>query len=206
MSDAIFEANSWASGIEDVMRKYLSLEGDDLFSAVHTFEAHAYKSLPPYRDRTNDVKGLDALETALRKLTPVLEAVSTPSIMTLMAHFMHSGEYSEKDGERLAGSLLALTQDRDRLLAGIDASRKALDENDPLIRRSLKTLNVEAVQIVDAAIKVWDKHQDRPAPRKALNGGHSFGKFIGDLFYACDVEGDPKSAFRAWAQTYGAAT
>lgn len=197
--------SDWHTGIEGVMRDHLSLEGDDLFSAVHLFEGCAYKSLPPFRDKTNDVKGLDALETALRKLAPVLEGVSAPSVMTLMAHFFHSGEYSEEDGKRLAGAVLALTQERVRLLAGIDAARRDLDEPHPLIRRSLKTINLEAIQVTDGAVQVWAKYHYRPPPKKALNPASAFGLFVCDLFDACGLEADPKAAFRTWAQTYGAA-
>ncbi len=147
------------------------------------------------------MRALDAFETALRRVSPLFEEVSS---LTMMTFFLHLADFSEAERKRLGSVVFALTHEKEKLLDGINAMRLSLNENNPMVRRSTKALNIEAIRIVEGAVGVWSAYQDSPPPKRALNPATKFGKFLGDLFEACHISGDPKSAFRAWAQTYGA--
>jgi hypothetical protein len=61
-------------------------------------------------------------------------------------------------------------------------------------------MNLIGIQLVEAARFVWELSGANTAPTKDLNTASAFGAFLADLFEACEVQGDVRSAFRAWAK------
>lgn len=195
--------SSWWTAIEAVMRSHLKVAGQDAFRAAKTFEAATYLEVADFADVTTDMKAIDVLEIALRKVSPLLNDVSTASMLQMLSYFHHSGRFNDEEAKRLSATLYCLSHESDALLDSIDAARKSLKDGGPMVRKSTKTLNIEAIRAVQGAVESWTLFQSAPPPAKALNPASPFGNFLADLLEACSIQADPKSAFRAWAQTYG---
>lgn len=195
--------SGWWENIEDVMRTHLALADDDLFYSVRTFEAATYLRGDGFSDISTDTKVLDSLETAIRKLSPMLEELSEGSLGAMNTHFFENEGLSHPEAFKLICCILTVQFKKEALIRGIEAARANLKENGPLTKRTTKTLNIEAIKAVQGAIEAWQRFASTPPPTRALNPASPFGEFLADLFEACMIEADPKSAFRAWAGTFG---
>jgi len=111
-------------------------------------------------------------------------------------------EYYEEHGMPLAKIL-------EDYLCHATAIREAITRTMNVVSTSRKTrktpgqINIQGVKIVEAARFVWEKYTGKHPPSKDLNAASKFGNFLGDLFYAYEVEVLPKSAYRAWLRLNG---
>ncbi len=203
MNDAAEHAGGW-SAVEVVMREHLSLDEDQLFRAVRMVERDLYLTTDGLRDRSNDARSLDALIAAVRRLRPYFDDVSDGTSREVFRHFNTSAAVREDDRARLGNAYYVLAHKSREFLAALEGARRSLDDQAPTTLRTLKTINIAAIRCVGAAMEVWAEFQDRPPPARALNPASPFAAFLIDLMEACDIDGDPKAAFRAWAKTCGA--
>ena len=73
-------------------------------------------------------------------------------------------------------------------------------KSDPRTKRSLKLINVEAIGLVDGCRFIWKMATGKDAPSKDLNPASKFATFLADAMETCEIPGDPRSAFLAWAR------
>lgn len=108
-------------------------------------------------------------------------------------------DYMEKRGYPQNAAIEALLKYAPELKKAIANTKKDILAS-PRTRKSPSQINLGGVQCVEAARNAWEENTGKKPPSKDLNAGSAFGKFLADLFDAYEIEGEPKSAFRAWAR------
>jgi hypothetical protein len=86
----------------------------------------------------------------------------------------------------------------DKVLAGF--VEKANREIDGLPEQS--NINWQAVHAVDWLRRLWNIYTDSDGPSRALNPASTFCRFLGDGFDFLEIDADPVSAFKRWAEAY----
>jgi hypothetical protein len=113
----------------------------------------------------------------------------------MLGKILTMNEFQAAGGrERLA--LFTLADDVRSTLTAIEETK--LEVAGPAGRT--KPVNRPEVQAVDAARIVWELAGRKKAPAKDLAVGSPFFDFLSDVFYALELTGQPKSAFRAWVR------
>lgn len=175
---------------------------------------------PSVFDLKRDLEALDNLERALKALVSALQ----PGTMTQAASDTlgfrmiwgpHTETLREKSGERaetfdpevlsypgrvgqkVALSLGELEEHATAIRAAIQASKREIKLSGRA-RIGASRINFTGVQLVNSVRDVWQLETGEEAPRRALNPGSRFGKFLSEMFDAFEVDGDPRAAFRAW--------
>jgi hypothetical protein len=77
---------------------------------------------------------------------------------------------------------------------------KANREIDRLPEQS--NINWQAVHAVDRLRRLWKIYTDSNGPSRALNPASTFCRFLGDGLDFLEIEADPVSAFKRWAEAY----
>ncbi|MCF6304461.1 MAG: hypothetical protein L3J33_03735 [Rhodobacteraceae bacterium] len=108
-------------------------------------------------------------------------------------------QYIEEEGANVSLAIADFLELSNLIIDSI-ASTKAEIEKSPNSRKSTAKINLVGIQLVEAARFIWKKAKGNDAPAIDLNTASAFGKFLADIFDACKVEGDARSAFRAWAK------
>jgi|AntRauTorcE11898_2_1112593.scaffolds.fasta_scaffold01171_6 hypothetical protein len=195
--------------VQKAIKNHFGLTGFAAGLASFQFQASLIgRAWHPFRGRSKAEQSLDEIEDAIKRIGAGRSGI-TPSVAgDLMGYFCKDGSLPEKgtEDEILRSAMMLLIFEPEKLLPAIDSARGELSKPDNFTFRSMARVNVKAIQTVDAAIALWDRIQNRPAPRKSLNPETPFAYYLQDMLIASGVEGDAKSTHRAWAQTYGAAS
>jgi hypothetical protein len=107
--------------------------------------------------------------------------------------------YIEKYGDPQLAAIEGLLSVAPELKKAITQT-KADIEISPRTKDAPSQIKMNGVQFVEAARIVWEENMGATAPNKDLNAASAFGRFLADLFEAYGIEGEPKSAFRAWVR------
>jgi hypothetical protein len=105
--------------------------------------------------------------------------------------------------EAISDFLFALDDMRDEGLTEKVLSQfaeKANREIDRLPEQS--NINWEAVHAVDWLRRLWEIYTDSEGPSRALNPASTFCRFLGDGLDFLEIDADPVSAFKRWAEAY----
>jgi hypothetical protein len=86
----------------------------------------------------------------------------------------------------------------DKVLAGF--VEKANREIDRLPEQS--NIHWQAVHAVDFLRHLWWRNTGSEAPARALNPASAFCRFLGDGLDFLEIDADPMSAFKRWAEAY----
>ena len=65
-----------------------------------------------------------------------------------------------------------------------------------------RNINWAAVEAVARLRGLWWRNTGSEAPSRALNPASPFCQFLADGFAFLDIEADPVSAFKRWAEAY----
>ena len=86
----------------------------------------------------------------------------------------------------------------EKVLGGF--AEKVSREIDRLPEKS--NINWEAVHAVDWLRRLWEIFTDNEGPSRALNPASTFCRFLGDGLDFLEIDADPVSAFKRWAEAY----
>ena len=173
--------------------------------------------------RAKDTEALRELETAIAKIQRLIDydgPLTWPAHELMSMELLHGGHSSKlprggvesdsEQGKALVNHIEAKGRTDSDILFGLeergDAIRDAIKrtivqiENSPMTRVSATKINEREIALVDAARFIWQLATDTDAPAKDLNPASPFGEFLADVFEVCELSGDPRSAFRAWAR------
>jgi hypothetical protein len=202
----------------DVMLRHLNLTEDKARYWLNFIAQITYSTEPHIFDLKRDVENLENLDRALCATLAALDvsAMTQAAQSALWFKILYGPvlDLSGSDTESLVETLRYPPLQRGGKEA-TDALR-AMQDNIPIIREAIRSarrhieqsprakigtrrINLEGVQLVDCARLVWCEASGKDAPSKSLNPASKFGMFLCDLFEVLEVEGDPRSAFRAWA-------
>ena len=203
----------------DVLIRHLKISADqaeiwDAYIAKLTFgqDPHVF-------DFKRDLEGLENLERAMTALSTALDIkVMTESAYGRLLFNILFGPYAEALGEGKNGPNLPeghskyaeeigkkvtywirdLEEHLPRVRDAIQATKKHI-RSSPQSKIGVNRMNLTGIQLVENARSVWRLSTGSDAPEKSLNPASPFGKFLYELFEAYQIEGDPRSAFRAWS-------
>ena len=86
----------------------------------------------------------------------------------------------------------------EKVLGGF--AEKATREIERLPER--RNINWDAVHAVDRLRTLWWRNTGNDAPSRALNPASTFCRFLGDGLDFLEIDADPVSAFKRWADAY----
>ncbi len=194
--------------IEEVFIEYLGVDRDRADMLADWFASSAWGNPTNFLQPSEDIRVLSELREACCSIMRFHDEANQGVIDLLRSAIyerdlsentdVHTGNVSNWNPRHLPAWNAARESACTWKSAIDEAIRKA--EASPLKVRSRSRLNAEAVNIVDRARLIWETETGSPAPAKGLNIATKFGRYLADLFLACDCEADPRSAFNAWAK------
>lgn len=158
----------------------------------------------------------DAIDKLIRTLSAVQklldEDISVGANSVIQFHIMlgaHAGggdqeatkRYIEDTGKPAMEALDAIKDNIKVLRPALTNALRYVESSSSSI--DLKRTNILEVTLIDAARKAWEDGKGKPAPKRDLNEATKFGKFLGDIFEACEARGKPRAAMKAWARILG---
>ncbi|MCK8483947.1 hypothetical protein MUY21_07850 [Aliiroseovarius sp. S2029] len=167
--------------------------------------------------RSADLNALSELEKAIAKLVYQLDSSLTSEARhTLNMYFLYGSafdtlyqgdsinnekakDYREEKGNTINRAVNELVRNIKEIRCAINLTKKRI-ENSSQAKQSPSKINIHGINLVDISRHVWAVAHKRDAPSSDLNIATAFGHFLSDLFDACGIEGDPRSAFRAWVR------
>lgn len=167
--------------------------------------------------KSADLNALDDLEKVITKLAYQLNnSLTSEARQTLTMHVLygaaldtlHDGnkvdkvranEYRETTGAAINRAINKFVGSTGEIRRAIHLTKKQI-ETSSLAKQSPAKINVHGINLVDVSRQVWAMAHKREAPSSDLNIATAFGHFLSNLFDACGIEGDPRSAFRAWVR------
>ncbi len=206
------EKQSAAPSLEDVFRKHLHISQSEADLAADWFASSAWGNPTGFYHRSADMKDLIDLRNAVSAMLR-FDVHGSEEVQELLRLNMIQLDI-ETDTENATGaaekwrpkshdSFVSSKQFTTRWQKAIDTTIRTVEQSS-LTVRSRRRVNVEGVNIVDRARLLWERKLGSPAPARGLNVATAFGKYLFDLFEACECEGDPRSAFHAWSRHIGA--
>ena len=204
----------WADWVF-VVQKHLGQSGVDVEWLADRFMSHGMLNGPANSvfDRPRDVAALTRVDHALREIERALSDSSLTSaasdlLLTKLlfgpqAGKIHSQDtlnaYLEEHGRRSAGAFKLIASEPGVLRDAVKAAITDIEQS-ALATRSFGQMNLEAIAVVEGCRWVWKQATGRDAPSKDLNLATKFAAFLADVMDVCNVEGDPRSALKAWAR------
>ena len=79
----------------------------------------------------------------------------------------------------------------------VDAVRKEIETSDKT-RRTLQTVKMERLQVVEHAVDFWKRFSKRDVPTTDIKPAQPFTKFLADLLLCFELDSSPEKAFSAW--------
>lgn len=204
----------------DVLLRHLEISEEKAGYWANFIAQYAYNTEPHMFDKKRDVENLENLERALTSILAALDVYSMTQSAQSIFHVkvLCGGQIDLNPKAHNIETLSEIIRNRTFQPGAKDASDalQALQKNAPIIREAIrstkrhirqstdarigtKRINFKGIQLVESARLVWLEQSGKPAPINSLNLASKFGMFLCDLFEALEVEGDPRSAFRAWA-------
>ena len=207
----------------DVIMRHLNLNEDQAYVWVDYIAKLTYGDDPRIFDLKRDVENLENLDRALNAVLAALDfsamtqaardtlgfrMIWGPLSDELIARSGQKSEtfseefhsYPERVGKKAIGALQALEDNIQPIRDAIQSTKRHIEKSSRA-RKGTGRINFKGIQLVNSARDVWRLSTGNEAPSKALNPASRFGKFLCDLFEAFEIEGDPRAAFRAWADT-----
>jgi hypothetical protein len=198
----------------NLVEKHFGATGDYAAQLAEALMSHGI--LNGYKYQAFDgPKDIDALERIDRALTELGRATSSVTITraALDAAYSHAlfGEYSSGASDEVrrayvqtlgSQNLKVLSQLFDDVTPFRAAVRRAIEQIkvDPKSKRSLNLVNVDAIGLVGGCRFVWYLATKKKPPFKDVNPASRFAAFLADAMEVCEIEGDARSAFLAWAK------
>lgn len=170
----------------------LSVHETSAISVASRIWCAIYLNHGMFFDRKRDIAALEKFERSIRAaLTAVEDEMSEQAANALICQSCGNGNGLGSFLEN-ASSLCADAKQTQKV---INASERTKDK--------VSRMNEPAIKLVDYSRNIWEAATGAPAPKKSLNPASRFGDFLADLFETLEVEGNPQSAFRAWAKHVG---
>jgi hypothetical protein len=199
-----------------VVEKHLDATGEDAEWLADRLMSHGLLNGFVYEvfDRPRDVSALDRVGRALLELERAMsDATITGAAKQALSARLVFGPYHGKAGtaqddlKEYIDTHGRKNMDAFHLVSGgANDFREAVKatiahiNKSPLAKRSLSQINSEAVGLVEGCRFVWREAKGRDAPSKDLNLASKFAAFLADVMETCEVDGDPRSVFLAWAR------
>ncbi|WP_185803980.1 hypothetical protein [Pontivivens nitratireducens] len=213
---------SLVDGVKKAMEVHLSQSDDDPHRLAGVLMDRAFLQEWAVYDQPKDLEALSRLDAAVSEIERLyyfgLTQAASDNLGARMVHGPHydglmqceitlldsdAGRdllaYHSETGQQVTSALSSVEE----FSAAIrDAIAKTKDDImvSERARKSTARINLVGIQLVEAARFVWELSGDNKAPTKDLNTASAFGAFLADVFEACEVQGDVRSAFRAWAK------
>lgn len=176
----------------------------------------------PVYDHPKDLEVLDRLDAAVSEIEELyhfgLTRAASDTFGARMVHGphydgLHNGSiayvdsdearnmmaYHKETGRKVAFALSTVAEFSTEIHDAITQTKKEIVAS-KRARKSTSKMNLIGIQLVEATRFVWELAGNREAPTRDLNIATAFGIFLSDVFEACEVDGDVRSAFRAWAK------
>ncbi|PHR03893.1 MAG: hypothetical protein COB29_12995 [Sulfitobacter sp.] len=173
-------------------------------------------------DQPKDLEALNRLDAAVSEIERLyyfgLTQAASDNLGARMVHGPHydglmQGEitlvdsdagrdllaYHSETGQQVASALSSVEEFSAAIREAIAKTKDDIKVSERA-RKSTARMNLVGIQLVEAARFVWELSGANKAPTKDLNTASAFGAFLADVFEACEVQGDVRSAFRAWAK------
>ena len=217
------ELGEFLSRLAEVVEKHTETEGDRAaYLAEKLWLYGIFNSYEVY-NRSKDINLLTELDRAIAIIQRVLGDTGplTPPAYLRLFHEVSSrspikvGEEEAQPDVHLGGqqenlsiyevresnrsALHQIVDHGDTIRAGIKRTNADI-ETSHRTRSAPSKINLRAIGLVSASRFIWELAQDKAAPTKDLNTASRFGSFLADVFETCRVDGDPRSAFRAWVR------
>lgn len=206
----------------DAVMRHLGLNEDQAYHWVDYIAKFTYGEDPHLFDLKRDIENLESLDRALVSALAALDGEAmTQSAQEAFQLRMHFGphlaelmagsgqpahnfseefhQYPKEVGLKVTGALRALQDEFQNIRRAIHDTKRDI-ESSSRSKIGVSRINIRGVQLVYSAREVWRLSTGEEAPRKSLNPTSRFGKFLSDLFEAFEIDGDPRSAFRAWSR------
>lgn len=157
-------------------------------------------------DGKSDIEVLDRLSRALAVLHPDVFEQMTPAArdqlnFRLLVDFEENREEREafrtKTGQARFRALTNLMEASENIRQLIDQVRREIEAS-PRTRKSLKLINMKALQTVDTAADWWERYSGRKVPTAEIKDAQPFARFLADLFEVLEIDSSPVTAHRAW--------
>ncbi|EDM71519.1 hypothetical protein RAZWK3B_19241 [Roseobacter sp. AzwK-3b] len=176
--------------VADLYVDKFSLDEASAMSMASSLWCGIYLNYGMFFDRKRDIAALEKFERSLRAALTAIE-----------------DEMSERASDVLIGlsyghGLGSFLENANSLCADARNAREFVNTSE-LTRDKVSRMNEPAIKLVDYSRGIWKAQTGSPAPRKYPNPASRFGKFLSDLFEKLEIEGNPQSAFRAWAKHIG---
>jgi hypothetical protein len=208
--------------VKNVMEVHFGQSDDDPHRLAGVLMDRAFLQKWAVYDQPKDLEALSRLDAAVSEIERLyyfgLTQAASDNLGARMVHGPHydgliQGEislvdsdggrdllaYHSETGQRVASALSSVEEFSAAIREAI-AKTKADILKSERARKSTARMNLIGIQLVEAARFVWELSGANTAPTKDLNTASAFGAFLADLFEACEVQGDVRSAFRAWAK------
>jgi hypothetical protein len=210
------------ANVERVVATHLDNSPGAPHRLTHVLLDRAFLQKWPVYDQPKDLEALDRLGAAVSEIERLyyfgLTWAASDTLGARMVHGpyydgLHNGSitridsdefrdlsaYHKDTGQKVASTLSAVEEFSNAICEAIAHTKDEIVASERA-RKSTSRMNLIGIQLVEAARFVWKLVKDKEAPAKDLNMASAFGAFLADVFEACEVQGDVRSAFRAWAK------
>lgn len=217
------ELGEFLSRLAEVVEKHTGAEGDLAALLAEKLWSRGIFNRYEVFHRSSDINLLTELDKAIATIQRVLGDDGPLTPLGYMRFFqeMPTGALMKVDEEETqpdvpsggqkethsyqqtrglnTSALLQIVDNGDEIRAVIKRTIAAI-ETSPRTRSAPSKINLRGIGLVDASRWIWELATDKAAPTKDLNTASKFGNFLADVFETCRVDGDPRSAFRAWVR------
>jgi hypothetical protein len=208
--------------VRKAMEVHLGQSDDDSDRLAGALMDRAFLQKWAVYDQPKDLEALNRLDAAVSEIEQLydfgLTQAAREKLGARMVHGPHydglkQGEitgvdsdagrellaYHSETGQQVASALSSVVEFSTAIREAIAKTKSEIMVSE-LSRKSTARMNLVGIQLVEAARFVWELSGANKAPTKDLNTASAFGAFLADIFEACEVQGDVRSAFRAWAK------
>lgn len=196
--------------LDSVYKKHLKTENMDLNKLAKKFlNLLQWRPFSLY-DRKGDLEVLHRFTVSLSHLDQnVLESLNVAARKRLESRLRLGAESSDdgvfefmnrSDGSH-AQTFYDVVEKAAELRQLVEASRKDI-ETSSRTRRTLSVINMDSLQDVAVAARLWAQHNIADLPSKGIKETHALARFLADLFVLLEIDTSPTKAYDSWvAQT-----
>ena len=208
--------------VRNAIEAHLGQSDDDPHRLAGVLMDRAFLQKWSVYDQPKDLEALSRLDAAVYEIERLyyfgLTQAASDNLGARMLHGPHydghmQGEitlvdsdagqkllaYHSETGQQVASALSSVEEFSAAIREAIAKTKDDIMVSERA-RKSTAQMNLVGIQFVEAARFVWELSEANKAPTKDLNTASAFGAFLADVFEACEVQGDVRSTFRAWAK------
>lgn len=177
--------------LEEVFDKHLDVAGSDLYELADSFYNQAYSTDYCLYDGPKDLAALDRLSLGLASLDHNVLDQMSGAAKELLSKRLRVGtddnmkqveEFIERTGGLYSLAFREFTSLAPGIRTIVDAVRNEIDISDRK-RRTLQTIEMERLQIVEYAVDFWRRFNRKDIPTTNIKPAQPFAKFLADVFF-----------------------